>query len=79
MEKQTLYIDGIPAVLWGAASKHLFIAVHRDSSHKEDDVIRIFAEKAVGRGYQFSVLICLSMEFAKQKIGFARYRTASMI
>jgi len=52
VEKQTLYINGISSVLWGAASKCLFIAVHGDSSHKEDDVIRIFAGKAVGKGYQ---------------------------
>lgn len=52
MEKQTLYINGISSVLWGAASKRLFIAVHGDSSHKEDDVIRIFAERAVEKGYQ---------------------------
>ena len=45
-------IAGIPAVLWGAPSDRLFIAVHGDQSHKEDAVIAIFAEEAAAKGYQ---------------------------
>lgn len=52
MEKQTLRIEGIPAVLWGPASERLFLAVHGDQSHKEDDVVRIFAEAAAEKGVQ---------------------------
>ena len=52
MEKQYLWIEGIPAVLWGAASDKLFIAVHGDQSNKEDDVIAILAEEAANKGCQ---------------------------
>ena len=52
MEKQYLLIEGIPAVLWGAASDKLFIAVHGDQSNKEDDVIAILANEAEKAGYQ---------------------------
>lgn len=52
MEKQQLSIEGIPAVLWGPAADRLFLAVHGDQSHKEDEVMALFAEEAVARGYQ---------------------------
>lgn len=52
MEKQYLLIGGIPAVLWGAASERLFIAVHGDQSNKEDDVIAILAEEVATVGYR---------------------------
>jgi uncharacterized protein len=42
----------IPAILWGDKGDKLFIGVHGNLSNKEDDVIRIFAEEAVDRGYQ---------------------------
>jgi len=46
MGKSYLAVEGIPAVLWGAASDRLFIAVHGDQSNKEDDAIAILAEEA---------------------------------
>lgn len=52
IKKEQLSIGGIPAILWGPASQRLFIAVHGDQSHKEDDVIRIFAEVAVRKGHR---------------------------
>ena len=52
MIKQRLSIEGIPAILWGPASNHLFIAVHGDQSNKEDDVIVILAEEAMAKGHQ---------------------------
>lgn len=52
MEKQALSIEGIPAVLWGSTPERLFIAVHGDQSHKEDEVIRIFAEAAAHKGWR---------------------------
>ena len=52
MYKQEFLIDTIPSVLWGEASGKLFIAVHGNMSHKEDEVIAIFADAAVARGYQ---------------------------
>ena len=45
-------VEGIPAVLWGTASDRLFIAVHGDQSHKEDDAIAILAEEAADKGYR---------------------------
>ncbi|MFB0921751.1 MAG: alpha/beta hydrolase [Oscillospiraceae bacterium] len=52
MLKQKFSIEGIPSVLWGETSGKLFIAVHGNMSHKEDEVVAIFAEEAVARGYQ---------------------------
>lgn len=52
MEKVKLHIDNIPAVLWGNKSDKLFLAVHGNMSHKEDDVIAVFAEEAAAAGYQ---------------------------
>ncbi|MDL2237319.1 alpha/beta hydrolase [Christensenellaceae bacterium OttesenSCG-928-K19] len=51
MKQQQLELCGIPAILWGADTERLFIAVHGDQSHKADDVIRILAEEAVKKGY----------------------------
>jgi len=50
IEKQK--INHIPAILWGEKSRKVFIAVHGNMSHKEDEVIRILAEKIVPKGYQ---------------------------
>jgi len=47
-----LIIQGIPSILWGEPSDKLFIAVHGNMSRKDDDVIVIFAEEAVDKGYQ---------------------------
>lgn len=52
MEKQGLTIAGIPAVLWGAATPKLFIAVHGDQAHKEDAALVLFAEEAAQKGWQ---------------------------
>jgi predicted alpha/beta-hydrolase family hydrolase len=51
MEKRYLNIGNIPAVLWGARSGKLYIAVHGDQSSKEDPVIAILAEEAEKKGY----------------------------
>lgn len=42
----------IPAILWGEHTGNLYIAVHGSMSNKEDDVIAVFAEEAVEKGYQ---------------------------
>lgn len=42
----------IPAVVWGENTGNLYIAVHGSMSNKEDDVIAVFAEAAVEKGYQ---------------------------
>ncbi|MEA5004448.1 MAG: alpha/beta hydrolase [Christensenella sp.] len=47
-----LLIEGIPSILWGQPSEKLWIAVHGNLSHKQDTVIRLFAEQAVCAGYQ---------------------------
>ena len=52
MKKEFLKINGIPAVLWGEKSENLIIAVHGNSSYKEDTPITILAETAVGKNYQ---------------------------
>jgi len=52
MIKINLVIEGIPAILWGKPSNKLFIAVHGNMSSKDDEVIVIFAEEAIGKGYQ---------------------------
>ena len=52
MIKQKFIIEGIPAILWGDHKEKIFIAVHGNMSHKEDEVIVQFAEKAAEAGYQ---------------------------
>ncbi|MDD2619824.1 MAG: alpha/beta hydrolase [Syntrophomonadaceae bacterium] len=52
MIRNNLNIEGIPAILWGEPSDKLFIAVHGNMSSKDDEVIVIFAEGAIDRGYQ---------------------------
>ncbi|MBI4857837.1 MAG: alpha/beta hydrolase [Acetobacterium woodii] len=52
MIKQDLKINGIPAILWGAKARKLFIAVHGNMSSKADDVIVILAEKTIQSSYQ---------------------------
>ena len=47
MEMETLFIRGIPAVVWGELSHHVLIAVHGNLSHKTDTVIRLLAEAAM--------------------------------
>lgn len=52
MKKDNLVIERIPAIRWGEASDKLFIAVHGNMSSKDDAAIVIFAEEAIGKGYQ---------------------------
>ena len=52
MEINRLNIGNIPSVIWGERRNKLFIAVHGNLSNKEDDVIKILAEKVVSKGYQ---------------------------
>ena len=50
MKKKYLKIDNIPAVIWGAGSSKVFLAVHGNKSNKEDIVIEMLAKTAVNRG-----------------------------
>lgn len=52
MIKKYFKIENIPAILWGESSENIFIAVHGNLSNKEDDIIQIFAKKAVSLRYQ---------------------------
>ncbi|MGL4914360.1 MAG: alpha/beta hydrolase [Romboutsia sp.] len=52
MKKNYFKIENIPAILWGESSDNIFIAVHGNMSHKEDDTITIFAKQATKLGYQ---------------------------
>ena len=52
MLKQQFEIENIPAVLWGAKSDKLFVAIHGNMSNKEDDIIAAFAEEATAIKYQ---------------------------
>lgn len=47
-----IFIENIPAVLWGEKSSKLIVAVHGNLSNKLDVPIAILAEEAVLRGYQ---------------------------
>ena len=42
----------IPAILWGKRTGNLYLAVHGNLSNKADEVIVIFAEEAIKKGYQ---------------------------
>ena len=52
MKINKLMINNIPSMIWGEESSKVFIAVHGNMSNKEDEVIKILAEKVVSRGYQ---------------------------
>lgn len=52
MLKQNLNIKHIPAILWGEPTNNLMLAVHGNKSNKQDDNMAVFAECAVGKGYQ---------------------------
>ena len=47
MKKKYLKIDNISAVIWGAESSKVFLAVHGNKSNKEDVVIEMLAKTAV--------------------------------
>lgn len=52
MELNKIWIDGIPAILWGTPSDKMILAAHGSHSSKIDDCMWILAEKAIKRGYQ---------------------------
>lgn len=52
MIKEHLRIENIPAMLWGAPSDSLFLAVHGNMSHKADEVMEVFAEEATAKGHR---------------------------
>ena len=45
-------INNIPSMIWGEKCNRVFIAIHGNMSNKEDEVIKIFAEKVISKGYQ---------------------------
>ena len=52
MKIKRIKINDIPSIIWGEKSNKVFIAVHGNMSNKEDEVIKILAEKVINRGYQ---------------------------
>ncbi len=52
MLEKNIFINDIPAILWGNDSAERFIAVHGNMSSKSDIPIRILAEEAISLGYQ---------------------------
>ena len=52
MKIDRLNISNIPSIIWGEKSNRVFIAVHGNMSNKEDEVIKILAEKVTSNGYQ---------------------------
>ena len=52
MKIERININNIPALIWGEESRKVFIAVHGNMSNKEDEVIKILAEKVTSKGYQ---------------------------
>lgn len=50
MQRQTITIDGIPAILWGEKSEKLYLYVHGKMANKEG--AEAFAEIAQSKGYQ---------------------------
>ena len=52
MKIDRINISNIPSIIWGKKSNRVFIAVHGNMSNKEDEVIKILAEKVIGKGYQ---------------------------
>ena len=52
MKMDKIRINNIPSIIWGEKSNKVFIAVHGNMSNKEDEVIKILAEKVTSIGYQ---------------------------
>ena len=52
MKIERIKINDIPSIIWGEKSRKVYIAVHGNMSNKEDQVIKILAEKVVSKGYQ---------------------------
>ncbi|MBP3255831.1 MAG: alpha/beta hydrolase [Clostridia bacterium] len=52
MKTARININYIPSIVWGEKSNKVFIAVHGNMSNKEDEIIKILAEKVICKGYQ---------------------------
>lgn len=52
MKTEKIMINNIPSIIWGEKSNKVYIAVHGNMSNKEDEGIKILAEKAKEYGYQ---------------------------
>ena len=52
MKIEKIKINNITSIIWGEKSNRVFIAIHGNMSNKEDDVIKILAEKVISNGYQ---------------------------
>ena len=52
MKLEKLKINNIPSIIWGEKRNKVYVAVHGNMSNKEDEVIKILAEKVVLKGYQ---------------------------
>ena len=52
MRKQNIFIENIPAILWGAKTNKTMVAVHGNMSSKADAPVVLLAEEAVPSGYQ---------------------------
>lgn len=52
MLKKNIFINDIPAILWGENSSKIFVAVHGNMSSKSDEPIVILAQEAITLGYQ---------------------------
>lgn len=52
MKTERIKINDIPSIIWGEKSSKVYIAVHGNMSNKEDQVIKILAEKVENKGYQ---------------------------
>ena len=50
MKIERININNIPSIIWGEKSNKVFIAVHGNMSNKEDEAIKILAEKVVLNG-----------------------------
>ena len=50
MKTERIKINDIPSIIWGEKSRKVYIAVHGNMSNKEDQVIKILAEKLVSKG-----------------------------
>ena len=52
MKTERIKINGIPSIIWGEKSDKVFIAIHGNMSHKEDEVIKILAQEVTKKSYQ---------------------------
>lgn len=48
---ERVWIENIPAVIWGENKEKVFIAVHGNKSNNEDKVIKILAKEGIKKGY----------------------------